>query len=88
MTKVIDIKSKNTIASKEVKTYGQLIQEHLDNLDDDTRNLKVYSCLMMMDTENGLGYQNMIPVGQYHLVGLIECLKVLLIDDAYRGEMG
>jgi len=84
MTKVIDIKSKTTVAT--TYSYGELLEEHLANLSEEEKNLKVYTALVVLDTDNGVGYQNLIPVNQFTLVGIIECLKALLIDDACYNE--
>ncbi len=75
---------KNNITSLSIPNklkLRELLERTLADLQDDQGDIIVNQAVLIMDTEGGVGYFNMVRTNIFSLIGLVEVAKVYFTDE-------
>lgn len=63
------------------ETVEELMKRVLDEMPEEQKEMIAHSAVLILETDYGVGYFNMIRTTLFHVIGLIEAAKVFFVDE-------
>lgn len=80
---------KNNITALPIKgsaSFGELLEKVLETTDQEQKDLKVLSGIIILETDQGVAYFNLQRDSLLQIIGLLEVAKVFFVDELGNPE--